>query len=147
MNCLRRRVLRYCKPGMSLIEIMLVMTIVAALIGGVIMLAKTLQERARVSKTRTIVQAVHSGVEQYKIDIGKYPERLIVLVEPPADQQDRRRWQGPYVPERYASAGAIRDDYSTELEYKFDAATQNYELFSWGKGRAGSEHGHIFPNE
>jgi general secretion pathway protein G len=139
-----KKIVRHKRLGMTLIEIMLVFTIVAGILVGVIQLAKTLQSRQKVNNTKTLIRTVSSGVETFKIDLGRFPTKLDELVNPPADSNERRRWQGPYVAQEMIKEGAIRDDWGTELEYKFDGAKNNFEVFSWGKDGQGSEVGNIF---
>jgi general secretion pathway protein G len=132
------------RPGYSLLEIMIVIGIIASLLVGVIQLAKTLSDRSKVEKVKTLLRAVKSGVDQFKIDLGKYPTKIDELVQPPSDAQDRRRWQGPYVPSEFAKDGSIKDEYGNDIEYKVDNAKNTFEVFSWGKNGAGSDTGNIF---
>jgi general secretion pathway protein G len=132
------------RAGFGLIEIMISLSIIAGLIVGVMQTAKYLNERSKNNNTKNILRAVQNGVNQYKMDLGKYPQKIDNLVNPPSDSAERRRWQGPYVPVEYAREGTIRDDYGNEVEYKIDTAKNTFEVFSWGKEGAGSDVGNIF---
>jgi general secretion pathway protein G len=132
------------RAGYSILEIMIVIGIIASLLVGVIQLAKTLSDRSKVEKVKTLLRAVKSGVDQFKIDLGKYPAKIDELVQPPSDAQDRRRWQGPYVPAEFAKDGSIKDEYGNDIEYKVDNAKNTFEVFSWGKNGVGSDTGNIF---
>jgi len=132
------------KNGFGLIEIMISLTIIAGLILGVMQLAKFLNERSKKNNTQTILRAIQNGITQFKMDLGKFPAKVEDLVNPPSDTNDRRRWQGPYVPVEYNKEGTIRDDYGNEIEYKVDNTKNTFEVFSWGKEGPGSDVGNIF---
>ncbi len=131
------------RPGFSLIEIMIYIAIIAALLLGVMQLARTLTDRAKISKTRTILMATKNAVDQFKIDIGRYPTKIEELAVHPSDANEKRRWLGPYVPQDYIVNGSIKDDYGHDVQYKFDTAKNSFEVFSWGK-EENSDVGNIF---
>ena len=139
-----KNLLLHKKCGYSLLEIMIVIGIIATLLVGVIQLARTLNERAKVERVKTVLRTTKSGIDQFKIDIGKYPSKVEELVQPPSDAQDRRRWQGPYVPSEYSRDGSIKDEWGNDIEYRLDNAKNTFEVFAWGKNGVGSDVGNIF---
>jgi len=133
-----------CK-AYSLIEIMIVFTIIAALMVGVFQMYKGIKERQKVEKTRTILTTVKNAIEQFRTDVGRLPSGLAELSVPPSSE-DKKRWLGPYVPTTggfTAPDGSVFDDYGKPLEYQQDQSGRNFDLFSWGKGEVGSDIGHI----
>lgn len=131
--------------GMSLIELMLVMTIVLGAMVGLFQLYKTIKSNQKKSATKSLVAQVQNGIEQFKNDIGRYPMKLEELITPPSDQQEKRRWSSDgYVSnQKNIVDGAIKDEYGNELEYKFDKSKNTFEVFSWGEKGVGSETGQI----
>lgn len=131
--------------AMSLIELMLVMTLVLGAMVGLFQLYKTLKSNQKKSATKTFIAQVQNGVEQFKNDIGRYPTKLEELVVPPADQNEKRRWNSDgYADKKSLEEGSIKDEYGNELEYKYDKAKNSFEIFSWGEKGVGSETGQIF---
>lgn len=49
---------------------------------------------------KAFVRYLHTVVERFKTDVGRYPrtdEGLAILADPPADEATRARWRGPYL--------------------------------------------------
>jgi general secretion pathway protein G len=126
------------KKGMSLIEIMLVMVIVAAIIAGVFKTYQVLNERKDRQNTETLLNLAQQGIEFFKNDVGRYPVSLNELITPPADQNEMRKWGGPYV--TTDSDGLVKDSWNNEIIYDKDKK----EIYSYGKNGPGSETGWIF---
>jgi len=139
-----RRLLCSKQSGMSLLEIMLVIAIVAAILVGVIQLARVVNDRMKVENTKTALRSIKAGIDQYKVDIGKYPSKIEEIAVPPADSNDRRRWQGPYVQADLIRDGTIKDTYGNEIQYRYDQSANTFEVFSWGKNGQGADVGNIF---
>ena len=128
--------------GLSLLELMLYIGLAAALIVGVVQLARLVTDRTKLATTNTIGQATKAAVDSFKLDIGRLPKSLDELINPPADSREKRVWKGPYVPSEYARTGEIVDAYGKPLEYKIINAAE-FELFSWGKNEVGSDTGQV----
>jgi type II secretory pathway pseudopilin PulG len=133
------------EKAMSLIELMLVMTLVLGAMVGLFQLYKTIKSNQKKSATKTFIAQIQNGVEQFKNDIGRFPTRLEELVVPPSDQNEKRRWNSDgYADKKSLDEGSIKDDYGNELEYRFDKTKNSFEIFSWGEKGVGSETGQIF---
>jgi type II secretory pathway pseudopilin PulG len=133
------------EKAMSLIELMLVMTLVLGAMVGLFQLYKTIKANQKKSATKTFIAQIQNGVEQFKNDIGRFPTKLEELVVPPSDQNEKRRWNSDgYADKKSLDEGSIKDDYGNELEYRFDKAKNSFEIFSWGEKGVGSETGQIF---
>ena len=133
------------EKAMSLIELMLVMTLVLGAMVGLFQLYKTIKSNQKKSATKTFIAQIQNGVEQFKNDIGRFPTKLEELVVPPSDQNEKRRWNSDgYADKKSLDEGSIKDDYGNELEYRFDKAKNSFEIFSWGEKGVGSETGQIF---
>ncbi len=133
------------EKAMSLIELMLVMTLVLGAMVGLFQLYKTIKANQKKSATKTFIAQIQNGIEQFKNDIGRFPTKLEELVVPPSDQNEKRRWNSDgYADKKSLDEGSIKDDYGNELEYRFDKAKNSFEIFSWGEKGVGSETGQIF---
>ena len=133
------QIIRSKASGMSLIEIMLVVSIVAAGLVGLIRLYQSVTERQAKSETSNLLSIIKTGVDSFKIDVGRPPQNLDELITGPSETQEKRRSQHPYV-------DSITDRWGNQIEYKFDKEKNNVEIFSWGKNGPGSESGQIFPS-
>ena len=130
---------------MSLIELMLVMTLVLGAMVGLFQLYKTIKANQKKSATRAFIAQIQNGVEQFKNDIGRYPSKLEELIIAPAEANEKRRWNSDgYANKKSIEEGTIRDEYGNELEYRFDKSKNTFEIFSWGEKGVGSETGQIF---
>lgn len=131
--------------GMSLIELMLVMTLVLGAMVGLFQLYKTIKANQKKSATRAFIAQIQNGVEQFKNDIGRYPSKLEELIIAPTEANEKRRWNSDgYANKKSIEEGTIRDEYGNELEYRFDKSKNTFEIFSWGEKGVGSETGQIF---
>jgi general secretion pathway protein G len=85
--------------GYSLLEVLIVLTIIAliaALVGPRLMAQL---DRSKVTAARVQIRAIVSAIETMRIDIGRYPtddEGLALLSAPPSDG-DASFWKGPYL--------------------------------------------------
>jgi type II secretion system protein G len=72
-------------------------------------------------------------LEFYRQDVGRYPrehEGLSVLLQRPANEEEARRWKGPYL----ESEASLKDPWGREFRYEFPspADPNTYELWSVG---------------
>jgi general secretion pathway protein G len=120
------------QAGFSLIEILIVITligIVATLVIGNVA-GGFGQGQAKAAKAQ--VSAVAMGVERYYMDHGTYPDRLDDLVEKPGGSTS---WNGPYV-----TRAQLLDPWKTPLEYRYPGQKGDFDVVSLGKDkRAGGE--------
>jgi general secretion pathway protein G len=85
--------------GYSLLEVLIVLTIIAliaALVGPRLMAQL---DRSKVTAARVQVRAISSAIETMRLDLGRYPtnaEGLALLNAPPADNSSGL-WRGPYL--------------------------------------------------
>jgi general secretion pathway protein G len=97
-NTQRRR--RRSERGYSLLEVLIVLTIIAliaALVGPRLMAQL---DRSKVTAARVQLRALASAIETMRIDIGRYPsdeEGFNWLVQQPRSGRLAERWQGPYL--------------------------------------------------
>ncbi len=94
-NARRRR-----EAGYSLLEVLIVLTIIAliaALVGPRLMAQL---DRSKVKAAQIQIETLAAALDEMRIDLQRYPtaqEGLELLVSPPAAEADRAVWQGPYL--------------------------------------------------
>ncbi len=118
--------------GLTLIELMVVITIIA-LVGAVVGPAVMKQlDKAKTKTTRLQIEDFGAALDMYYMDNGHYPrseEGLNALVQAPAGQED---WNGPYLKKKKIP----KDPW--KFEYHYDSPGQNgaYDLYSYGADNA-----------
>jgi general secretion pathway protein G len=80
--------------GFTLVELLLVLTILAILAGIVLPKMTGNTERARETSAVTQIQSFGTALDAYEVDNGNYPRQLQDLVVKP---RDALAWHGPYV--------------------------------------------------
>ena len=113
------------EKGFTLVEIMLVVIIIAALSAMVVPRLVGRSEQAKVSVARSDIEAhLSTALKLYELDNGSFPstaQGLQALKAQPATAPVPKNWNGPYVekdpidpwgnPYVYASPGKNRPDY------------------------------------
>jgi general secretion pathway protein G len=86
--------------GFTLIEVLLVMTILVVLASFVLIALGPINRRYRVSQAKTQIGMFKTPLDMYNLDIGSYPgsaEGLQALLSPPPGLMNPTKWQGPYI--------------------------------------------------
>ncbi|MCC5824623.1 type II secretion system major pseudopilin GspG [Alkalimonas sp.] len=81
------------RSGFTLIELLIVMVILGLLAS---LVAPTMFSKVDSSKRNTAetqMQMLATSLDAYRLDVGRYPERLDELL-----RSDARNWDGPYLP-------------------------------------------------
>ena len=96
----RARGSRRAERGYSLLEVLIVLTIIAlvAAFVGPRLIAQL--DRSKVRAAEVQIATLASAVETMRIDLGRYPstqEGLALLVTPPRSGRDVGAWAGPYL--------------------------------------------------
>ena len=88
-----------CPPrGFTLLELLVVIAILGLLIGYVAPRYFGQVSHAEVKSAQNQMDAIAKALEQYRLDMGRYPsagEGLAVLVQSPTAATER--WRGPYL--------------------------------------------------
>jgi len=102
------------QAGVTLIEMLVVMTIIALFAALVAPSMLRHGDQARVTQARAQIQNFATALGSYKLDTGTYPtneQGLRALRERP---QDVNQWAGPYMPQEIP-----RDPWGHEYVYKY----------------------------
>ncbi len=117
--------------GMTLIEIMVVVAIIAGITGLIAVNVVERQEKANIDLTKTQISNLMSALDQYKLDNHRYPssdQGLDALVEKPSSGK---------VPENYPEDGYIKkipkDGWGQEFSYA-SPGTHGNKVEIWSAG-------------
>jgi general secretion pathway protein G len=91
--------------------------------------------KSEVKATRAQIDALSKALDQFRLDVGRYPnmeEGLSALTAQPASLT---KWDGPYL-----TKSVPQDPWSNNYIYKFPGEHGEYDLLSYGKdGQLGGE--------
>jgi general secretion pathway protein G len=129
------------RPGQgafTLIELMIVLVILGVLAVAIVPNVVGKSQRAKRTKAITDIAAMELLLDEFHLDMGRYPtteEGLRVLYYPPED--DREKWKGPY-----SKKPIGRDPWGHPDLYRCPGTRplEPYEIVSYGKdGQEGGE--------
>ena len=121
--------------GFTLLELLVVMVIIGLLAGYVGPKFFGQIGKSEVKAARAQIDALTKSLDQFRLDVGRYPsteQSLTVLVAKPADEP---KWAGPYL-----SKALPKDPWGNDYQYRSPGEHGEYDLLSLGKdGRPGGE--------
>ncbi len=121
--------------GFTLIELLVVLVIIG-LLGAVVaprFIGKA--EKAKPNIARQQIELLGTALDTYKLDVGKYPETLNLLIE--TGEEEMSKWDGPYLKKQVIP----KDPWGREYVYNYPGEhNYYYDLSSYGKdGEEGGE--------
>lgn len=120
------------RSAFTLLEVMLVLVIIAAIAGIAVVNIGGIQERSYRRIATTEISNFSNMLEQYKLELGSYPTQLSHLHEQPSDLADPTK----YV--QLLTEPVPADPWGRAYEYKLNGAT--YEIRCLGPdGQSGNE--------
>lgn len=137
-------ILKKQNKGFTLVEIMLVVIIIAALSAMVVPRLVGRSEQAKLSVARADVEShIATALKLYELDNGSFPttnQGLVALRTQPAKPPIPKNWTGPYLekdpvdpwgnPYVYVSPGKNRSDYDLSSKGKDDATAED-DITNW----------------
>ncbi|AEH45973.1 general secretion pathway protein G [Thermodesulfatator indicus DSM 15286] len=127
------------KRAFTLLELLVVLVILgllAALVGPRL-IGKVGKAKSQIARSQ--IALLESALDQYRLDMGHYPtteEGLKALVEPPANEEDKAKWQGPYLKKRKVPL----DPWGRPYHYRSPGEHGDYDLWTYGAdGKPGGE--------
>ena len=114
--------------GFTLLELLVVMVIIGLLAGFVAPRYFAQVGKSQVKVTRAQLDALDKALDQFRLDVGRYPtseEGLQVLVTAPSNVAG---WAGPYL-----KKGVPPDPWGHAYQYRSPGSKGEYEIVSFGK--------------
>lgn len=124
------------KSGFTLLELLVVMVIIGLLAGIVGPRLFGEVGKSEITTARAQIDALAKALDQYRLDVGRYPssqEGLAALMQAPAGAD---RWTGPYL-----KKAVPMDPWNQPYLYQFPGTRNpDFDLYSYGPDRqAGGE--------
>jgi general secretion pathway protein G len=125
-----RNVQRHTQPqkGFTLLELLVVMVIIGLLAGYVAPKYFSQVGKSEVKAAQAQIDSIEKALDQYRLDIGRYPateQGLDALTARPASEV---KWQGPYLKKT-----APPDPWGRPYIYKYPGERAEFDLYSYGK--------------
>ena len=120
---------RTCRRGFTLLEVLLVLTILVIMGSTVTYYFVGAQQKANTRQTISQISMFETLLANYHMDVGSYPttsQGLAALRESPADLANTGKWAGPY-----SNKDIPLDPWGNPYQYELQAADQ-YRIWSWG---------------
>lgn len=129
-----RSVSRVGEAGFTLVELLVVLTIISLILGLVGPRVLNYLGESRVKTAKLQIESLGSALDLFYLDAGRYPntsEGLNALVQKPTGAQV---WNGPYL-----KGGKVpMDPWGNPYQYRSPAERAPYEIVSFGTdGREG----------
>ena len=118
------------RGGFTLLEVMIVLFILVTLAAMAIVAVQGTQAEARKRAAFTYVKMLDSAVKRYEIDMGRPPESLSDLINPP---DPRGGWAGPYIEDTATN----RDPWGSDYQYAVPGSRTNRGFEIWSSGPDG----------
>ncbi len=132
------------KQGFTLVEIMLVVVIIAALAAMIVPRLTGRSEKAKVAVAKADIEAnLATALKLYELDNGMFPttsQGLAALMEKSSTSPMPTNWNGPYIEKEpldpwgrhyvYTSPGSNRPDYDLSSKGKDDKKEED-DIVNW----------------
>lgn len=113
--------------GFTLLELLVVLVIIGLLVGYVAPRYFAQVGKSEVKTARAQIKALEDALDQYRLDVGRYPDGeqgLAALVTQPAGES---RWQGPYLKKALPN-----DPWGQPYQYKNPGEHGEVDIWSLG---------------
>lgn len=113
--------------GFTLLELLVVIVIIGLLSGLVVPRYFDTVGKSKAKIARAQMTSLEQALDQYRLDVGRYPapeQGLTALIAQPTGES---RWQGPYL-----KKDVPKDPWDNPYVYKLSANQQEVEIVSLG---------------
>ena len=86
--------IRNSRRAFTLVEMLLVITIIGILAALVVPKMMGRSEQARQAAARADISSIKTALDAFEVDNGYYPKNIMDLIQAP---QDVKNWHGPYL--------------------------------------------------
>jgi len=114
--------------GYTLMELLIVLAILGLLTAIATPFVLRYFDHAKISTAKTEVANLSTGLDLFKLDVGRYPtsqEGLKALLTAPVAVEN---WNGPYI----KKANALNDPWGRQYKYLSPGHHGDYDLYSTG---------------
>lgn len=123
---------RPCGPararGFTLLELLVVLVILGLLVGIVAPRFFGQVGKSEIKIATAQIRALEDGLDQYRLDVGRYPATEQGLAALNAQPAGVTRWQGPYLKKTVPN-----DPWGNPYQYRSPGEHGEVDLFSLGK--------------
>ena len=133
---IKKRKKRSARKGFTMVELMAILIIIGLLATLVVTKVATKIDQARVTTTKANLKVLHSAVNQFKMDTGRFPTEEVGLMELLEQPSDVESWE----PGGYLETTEIpKDGWGNDFIYeRFPESGKPFVIKSFG---ADSEEG------
>jgi general secretion pathway protein G len=124
---------RNLQPAFTLVEMLLVITIIGILAALVVPKMVGRSEQARQAAARADISSIKTALDAFEVDSGGYPRSLQDLIQQPGNAKN---WHGPYL------ESLPQDPWGNPYVYNFPGGhnPNGFDLYSVGPdGKAGTD--------
>lgn len=128
LNGVERAVTRKRSKGFTLLELLVVVTIIGLLAGFVAPRYFSQVGKSEVNVARAQIDALEKALDQYRLDTGRYPDSelgLTALLERPASEH---KWNGPYL-----KKAVPLDPWGKAYVYRVPGQRGDFDVVSFGR--------------
>ena len=126
----RKQRKRYVRYGFTMVELMAMLIIIGLLATLVVTKVATKIDDARITTTKANLKILHSAVNQFKMDTGRYPTEELGLLELIEQPTDVMKWE----PGGYLETTEVPPDgWGNEFKYElYPESGKQFVIRSFG---------------
>lgn len=114
--------------GFTLLELLVVLVILGLLVGVVAPRFFGQVGKSEVKVAKAQIKSLEDALDQYRLDVGRYPTTEQGLAALNAQPTGEARWQGPYL-----KKAVPNDPWGTAYQYRSPGEHGELDLYSLGK--------------